>query len=68
MLGSTLYLMGGIVEVGDREITLDDMWALDLAKLDGWQPLRDNSIGEELFVEEKGGGESSDEWETEGEE
>jgi hypothetical protein len=59
--------MGGIVEVGEREITLDDMWALDLGKLDGWQPLRDNSIGEELFVEEKGGQESSDDWETEDE-
>jgi hypothetical protein len=22
--------------VGDKEITLDDMWRLDLQKLDGW--------------------------------
>jgi hypothetical protein len=24
------------MEVGDKEITLDDLWTLDLAKLDGW--------------------------------
>jgi hypothetical protein len=68
VLGNTLFLMGGIVEVGEREITLDDMWALDLAKLDGWQQLRENSAGEELFVEDKPGKESSDEWETDGDE
>lgn len=26
----TLYLYGGLVEVGDREVTLDDLWRLDL--------------------------------------
>lgn len=34
-MGNTLWLLGGTVEVGDKEITLDDMWSLDLAKLDG---------------------------------
>ncbi len=36
VVGNTLWLLGGTVEVGDKEITLDDMWRLDLAKLDGW--------------------------------
>ncbi len=67
MLGNTLYLMGGIVEVGEKEITLDDMWSLDLAKLDGWQVLRENTIGEEMFVEDKAK-ESSDDWETDDDE
>eukprot|EP00587_Corethron_hystrix_P003163 CAMPEP_0113307130 /NCGR_PEP_ID=MMETSP0010_2-20120614/6104_1 /TAXON_ID=216773 ORGANISM="Corethron hystrix, Strain 308" /NCGR_SAMPLE_ID=MMETSP0010_2 /ASSEMBLY_ACC=CAM_ASM_000155 /LENGTH=661 /DNA_ID=CAMNT_0000161935 /DNA_START=198 /DNA_END=2180 /DNA_ORIENTATION=- /assembly_acc=CAM_ASM_000155 len=25
----TLYLYGGVLEVGDREVTLDDLWAVD---------------------------------------
>lgn len=28
--GSTLYVYGGIVEIGDKEITLDDLWSLSL--------------------------------------
>lgn len=35
--GNTLYLLGGILEVGDREITLDDMWAMDLRKREKWE-------------------------------
>lgn len=32
----TLFIYGGLVEIGDREVTLDDMWSLDLRKRDGW--------------------------------
>lgn len=35
VVGNSLYLFGGTIEIGDKEITLDDMWSLDLAKLDG---------------------------------
>jgi len=35
--GHTMYIHGGILEVGDREITLDDMWALDLRKREKWE-------------------------------
>ncbi|KAH8815009.1 hypothetical protein F5884DRAFT_160113 [Xylogone sp. PMI_703] len=31
----TLYIYGGTFEKGDREFTFDDMYALDLGKLDG---------------------------------
>ena len=27
-----LYIYGGLLEVGDREVTLDDMWSLNLEK------------------------------------
>ncbi|KAG6548348.1 hypothetical protein Mapa_010127 [Marchantia paleacea] len=33
----TLYLYGGMMEIGDREITLDDLYTLDLNKLDSWK-------------------------------
>jgi hypothetical protein len=34
--GNTLYVYGGILEVGDREVTLDDIWSLDLQKREEW--------------------------------
>lgn len=37
--GHALYVFGGILEVGDREVTLDDMWTLDLRKRDAWNCL-----------------------------
>lgn len=38
-VGHVLYLYGGILEVGDREVTLDDMWCLDLRKRETWECL-----------------------------
>ncbi|XP_047964321.1 kelch domain-containing protein 4 [Salvia hispanica] len=32
-----LYLYGGMMEIKDQEITLDDMYALNLSKLDEWK-------------------------------
>lgn len=34
---STLYLYGGTYEEGDRQITLSDLYTLNLGKLDTWQ-------------------------------
>lgn len=61
VVGNTLLLFGGIVEVGTKEVTLDDMWALDLAKLDGWQLLKENTSGEEVLAAGAAGSDS--EWE-----
>uniref|UniRef100_A0A5B7BQS0 Putative kelch domain-containing protein 4 isoform X1 n=1 Tax=Davidia involucrata TaxID=16924 RepID=A0A5B7BQS0_DAVIN len=33
----TLYIYGGMMEVKDREITLDDLYTLNLSKLDEWK-------------------------------
>ncbi|XP_074287819.1 uncharacterized protein LOC141612972 [Silene latifolia] len=33
----TLYLYGGMMEVKDQEITLDDLYTLNLSKLDEWK-------------------------------
>lgn len=46
--------------MGSKEITLDDMWSLDLVKLDGWQLIRENTVGEELLKKAAGGSDS--EW------
>ena len=34
-----LYIFGGTFEQGDREYTFDEMWAIDLGKLDGVQEI-----------------------------
>lgn len=33
----TLYVYGGMMEVKDREITLDDLYSLNISKLDEWK-------------------------------
>lgn len=45
--GSTLYVYGGVVEDGDREITLDDCWSLDLKRLDEWKMLLPGTMAEQ---------------------
>ena len=35
--GNSLFIYGGVVEVGDVEVALDDCWALDLNKRDRWR-------------------------------
>jgi hypothetical protein len=34
--GNTLYIYGGVVEIGDREVTLDDCWSIDVIKREKW--------------------------------
>lgn len=47
--GNTLFLLGGILEVGDREITLDDMWTLDLRKRDRWECLWQGTMYKQVW-------------------
>ncbi|MCO5578073.1 hypothetical protein L7F22_031911 [Adiantum nelumboides] len=56
----TLYLYGGLMEVGDQEITLDDLYTLDLNKLDEWRYLIEASKAEwvDLHQEEEADDES----------
>ncbi|KAJ9568245.1 hypothetical protein OSB04_004211 [Centaurea solstitialis] len=35
----TLYIYGGMMEIRDQEVTLDDLYALNLSKLDEWKCL-----------------------------
>ncbi|KAK4960165.1 Kelch repeat-containing protein 3 [Elasticomyces elasticus] len=65
----TLYIFGGILEKGDVEYTFDEMWAIDLGKLDGckeifrreiedWQGSEDEESDDE---DDEGSEESDDE-------
>ena len=44
-------------QVAHTDVTLDDLWALDLQKLAGWRCVQENTAGEEAFQDEEG-------WET----
>jgi hypothetical protein len=62
--GVAMWVLGGTVEVGsgeEREVTLDDLWTLNLSRLDGWRLVRANTAGEEAFRGGNGG--SGSEWE-----
>eukprot|EP00884_Botryococcus_braunii_P008682 jgi/Botrbrau1/17815/Bobra.0127s0060.1 len=58
--GNTLVLMGGIVEVESKDVTLDDVWKLDLVKLDGWTCVRENSVGQDLVSDDEWGSDDED--------
>jgi N-acetylneuraminic acid mutarotase len=47
--GHTMYMLGGILEVGDREVTLDDMWSLDLKKRDQWDCLWQGTMHKQVW-------------------
>ncbi|RWR96935.1 kelch domain-containing protein 4 [Cinnamomum micranthum f. kanehirae] len=48
----TLYIYGGMMEVRDREITLDDLYMLNLSKLDEWKCIIPASESEWLDISE----------------
>jgi N-acetylneuraminic acid mutarotase len=47
--GHTLYVYGGLLEVGDREVTLDDLWCLDLRKCDHWKCIYAGSMHKQVW-------------------
>lgn len=71
----TLYIYGGMMEINDREITLDDLYSLNLSKLDEWKCIipasesewveasegEDEDDDEDDSEDEGNGGSSSDE-------
>ena len=49
MLGNRMVLYGGITEEGEKEVTLDDMWLLDLSKRTGWVKLLEGRYREQAW-------------------
>ena len=46
---NVLYVYGGLLEVGDREVTLDDCWAFDLRKRDKWRCLNEGTMHKQVW-------------------
>ncbi|OQR83764.1 hypothetical protein ACHHYP_14301 [Achlya hypogyna] len=47
--GNTIYVYGGVLEDGDREITLDDCWSLDLKRMDEWVEILPGTMAQQLW-------------------
>ncbi|CAK1359095.1 unnamed protein product [Cercospora beticola] len=73
----TLYIFGGTFEKGDQEYTFDEMWSIDLGKLDGvkevfkrelqdWQGSDDEEDDEDSEEDEDDEGSDDSEGEDEG--
>lgn len=46
---NVLYVYGGLLEVGDREITLDDCWSFDLRKRDEWKCINEGTMHKQVW-------------------
>lgn len=67
----TLYVYGGMMEIKDREITLDDLYSLNLGKLDEWKciiPASESEWIEASEDEDDGEDDSEDESNSDSEE
>ncbi|EFJ09772.1 hypothetical protein SELMODRAFT_129414 [Selaginella moellendorffii] len=51
----TLFLYGGMKEVGEKEVTLDDLFSLDLNKLDAWKCIIEETQSEWIEVSDEEG-------------
>ena len=58
----TLYIFGGTYEKGDREFTFDEMWAVDLGKLDGCKEVFKRELQDWLASDDEESDEDGDEW------
>ncbi|XP_050223976.1 uncharacterized protein LOC126673761 [Mercurialis annua] len=56
----TLYIYGGMMEVKDQEITLDDLYSLNLSKLDEWKCIIPASESEWVEASEDEGDDEDD--------
>ncbi|XP_065636159.1 uncharacterized protein LOC112000039 [Quercus suber] len=63
----TLYIYGGMMEVKDQEITLDDLYSLNLSKLDEWKCIIPASESEWVEAEDEDDDEGEDEDEDDSE-
>ncbi|XP_010482340.1 PREDICTED: kelch domain-containing protein 4 [Camelina sativa] len=64
----TLYIYGGMMEIKDKEVTLDDLYSLNLSKLDEWKCIIPATETEWVEVsDEEEGNEDEDEDDSEDE-
>lgn len=57
---NVMYMFGGILEVGDKEITLSDFWSLNLDKLQEWNRIIQDDNQEINWDEEQSSDEDSE--------
>lgn len=55
-----VYLYGGYYEIGDRQVTLSDMYAVDLGKMDQWTLIQETDEASQKWLDEDDEDSSSD--------
>lgn len=65
---NVMYIAGGIIEKGEQEVTLDDIWAIDLNKLDEFKELKGMSQECAEWVDSDDEDDEDDDEDMEGEE
>ncbi|XP_035678169.1 kelch domain-containing protein 4-like [Branchiostoma floridae] len=58
--GKILFLYGGVYEEGDKQVTLNDLYALDLHKMDEWRALVTSNPQDQEWLEESSSDEEED--------
>ena len=48
VIDNTLWMYGGTYEDKDKEVTLDDLWSINLNKLDGWREIYKGTFAEQV--------------------
>ncbi|KAI0236404.1 Kelch domain-containing protein 4 [Lamellibrachia satsuma] len=61
-----LYMYGGLYEEGDKQLTLSDIYSLDLRKLDEWHTLISDDTARQEWVESESSSDEDDEEEIKG--
>eukprot|EP00299_Pterocystis_sp_00344_P014595 c7239_g1_i2.p1 GENE.c7239_g1_i2~~c7239_g1_i2.p1 ORF type:complete len:673 (+),score=212.04 c7239_g1_i2:46-2064(+) len=51
--GNKLFLFGGVLEANEREITLSDLWSIDVNKMDEWHCVIAMDITSQEWIDEK---------------
>ncbi|XP_078689823.1 kelch domain-containing protein 4-like isoform X2 [Branchiostoma floridae x Branchiostoma belcheri] len=58
--GKILFLYGGVYEEGDKQVTLNDLYALDLHKMDEWRALVTSNPQDQEWLEESSSDDDDD--------
>jgi hypothetical protein len=60
----TLYLYGGVYEVGDRQVTLNDFYAIDLHRFDEWRTIIPLNVADQEWFDTDSSDEDEEDMET----
>eukprot|EP00730_Choanoeca_flexa_P015705 TRINITY_DN7273_c0_g1_i1.p1 TRINITY_DN7273_c0_g1~~TRINITY_DN7273_c0_g1_i1.p1 ORF type:complete len:490 (+),score=120.10 TRINITY_DN7273_c0_g1_i1:177-1472(+) len=59
--GNVLYLYGGLIEVQDKQLTLGDLYSIDLHKMNEWKAHVEMDVKTQQWLEEESSSEEEDE-------
>ena len=58
---NTVYMYGGLYEAGDKQVTLDDFYSLDMSSMTEWRTLSQGTYDQQVWEESESSEDESDE-------